>query len=54
MAEKEKQIIDTISKALPIMTDSEKEKLLAFSEGMACMAMIGKQVDRSAGTVSGT
>lgn len=38
MAEKEKQIIETISKALPLMTDIEKERLLAFSEGMAYVA----------------
>ena len=38
MAEKEKQILETISKALPLMTDIEKERLLAFSEGMAYVA----------------
>ena len=38
MAEKEKQIIDMLSKTLPKLTDPEKDRLLAFSEGMAYVA----------------
>lgn len=38
MAEKEREILETIGRALPKMTDGEKEKLLSFSEGMAFMA----------------
>lgn len=43
MAEKEKQILATISKVLTLMTSREKENLLAFSEGMAYMAMNSEQ-----------
>lgn len=38
MAENERAIIETISKTLPLMTAIEKERLLAFSEGMAYVA----------------
>lgn len=37
MSEREKKILDTFSKAIPGMSDLEKEKLLAFGEGMAFM-----------------
>lgn len=35
MSEKEKQIIQTFEKVVPKLSDLEKEKLLAFGEGMA-------------------
>lgn len=35
MSEKEKQILDTFKKVVPDLNDSEKERLLAFGEGMA-------------------
>lgn len=35
MSEKEKKILDTFGKAVPGLSDLEKEKLLAFGEGMA-------------------
>lgn len=37
-SEKEKQILDTLSKTLPKMDDREKDRLLAFAEGMAFKA----------------
>lgn len=38
MSEKGKQILDTLGKAIPRLTEQEKEKLLSFSEGVAFMA----------------
>lgn len=38
MSETGKKILETFGKAIPGMTDLEKEKLLAFGEGMAFMA----------------
>lgn len=35
MSDKGKQILDTFSKAIPGLSEIEKEKLLAFGEGMA-------------------
>lgn len=35
MSEREKKILDTFSKAIPGMSELEKEKLLSFGEGMA-------------------
>lgn len=35
MPEKDKQIIETFGKALPQMSESEKDRLLAFGEGIA-------------------
>lgn len=37
MSEKAKQILETIGKAIPGMSDQEVDKLLTFSEGMAFM-----------------
>ncbi len=37
MSEREKKILETFSKAIPGMSELEKEKLLAFGEGMAFM-----------------
>ena len=37
MSEKGKQILETFSKAIPDLSEMEKEKLLAFGEGMAFM-----------------
>lgn len=36
----EAEILNTFSKLLPQMTEPEKEKLLAFGEGMALMSGI--------------
>ena len=38
MSEKEKKILDTFGKVIPKLSDLEKEKLLAFGEGMAFKA----------------
>lgn len=38
MSEKDKQIMETFGKVIPQLTDMEKEKLLAFGEGMAFKA----------------
>jgi hypothetical protein len=35
MSEKEKAILTTFEKVIPKMSDIEKERLLAFGEGMA-------------------
>lgn len=35
MTEKEKQILETFRKALPKLTAQDKERLLAFGEGLA-------------------
>ena len=37
MSEKENKIMDTIGELIPTLTDLEKEKLIAFGEGMAFM-----------------
>ena len=38
MNEKEARILETFGQALPHMTETEKDRLLAFGEGMALMA----------------
>lgn len=38
MSEKQKEIMETLNKVMPKMTDTEREKLLSFAEGMAFMA----------------
>ncbi len=38
MSEKEKEILETFGKIIPLLTDFEKEKLLAFGNGMAFVA----------------
>ena len=43
MSDKGKQILETFGKAIPGLSDVEKEKLLAFGEGVAFM------VDRRSG-----
>ena len=35
MSEREKQIIETFIKLIPVLSDMEREKLLSFGEGMA-------------------
>lgn len=35
MTEKEQKILDTFGKIIPNLSELEKEKLLAFGEGMA-------------------
>lgn len=37
MSQTEKQILETFEKVIPDLTESEKEKLLSFGEGMAFM-----------------
>lgn len=37
MSEKETKILDTFGEAIPKLSELEKEKLLAFGEGMAFM-----------------
>ena len=34
MSEKEKKIMETFGRVIPTLTDSEKNQLLAFGEGM--------------------
>lgn len=34
MSEKQRQILDTFDKVIPHLSDLEKEKLLAFGEGL--------------------
>lgn len=43
MSDKGKQILDTFKKIVPGLTESEKERLLAFGEGMAFKAEQQKQ-----------
>lgn len=38
MSEKDKQIMDTFGKVIPNLSEADKEKLLAFGEGVALMA----------------
>ena len=38
MSEKDKQIMDTFGKVVPNLSEADKEKLLAFGEGVALMA----------------
>lgn len=38
MSERDKQIMDTFGKVIPNLSENDKEKLLAFGEGMALMA----------------
>lgn len=43
MLNEEKKILDIFSRAISKMSEQEKEKLLAFGEGMAFMASQQKQ-----------
>lgn len=38
MSEKGMQIMETFGKVIPTLTDAEKDRLLAFGEGMAFKA----------------
>ena len=38
MSDKDKKIMDTFGKVIPELTETEKERLLAFGEGMAFKA----------------
>lgn len=38
MSEKDKKIMETFGRVIPLLSDMEKEKLLAFGEGMAFKA----------------
>lgn len=46
MSDKGKQILDTFKKIVPELTESEKERLLAFGEGMAFKAEQQKQQEK--------
>lgn len=52
MVQKEMQIIETFAKVIPELTEMEKEKLLAFGEGMAFKINQDKQANKSAETHS--
>lgn len=44
VSKKEEEILQTIRKLLPMLTDTEKERLLAFGEGIAFKSeMMGKK-----------
>lgn len=43
MSEKTEKIIDTIGEIIPKLSDLEKEKLLAFGEGMLFMKEVSEQ-----------
>lgn len=43
MTEKEKKIIFVFIKAIPLLSDLQQEKLLAFAEGMAFVAERNKE-----------
>lgn len=43
MSDKEEQILETIGKIVPNLSDEEKEKLLFFGEGMAVLKEIQKK-----------
>ena len=38
MSDKEREILDVFKKLVPVLTDFEEEKLLAFGEGMVFKA----------------
>ncbi len=38
MSDKQKKIVETIDKIIPILTEQEQERLLAFGEGIAFLA----------------
>ena len=43
MSEKEARILEIFGKAIPEMTESEKDRLLAFGEGMALMIRLNQE-----------
>lgn len=43
MSDNEKKILDTFSEVLPQLDEREKERLLAFGEGMAFKANADKE-----------
>ena len=46
MSDKERKIMENMSKTISVMTEAEKDNLLAFSEGMAFM--VNQQSDSQA------
>ena len=42
MSEQDKKIADTFERVMPTMSELDKERLLAFGEGMAFMAQMQK------------
>lgn len=47
MSEKGKKILEAFEKAIPNMSEMEKEKLLAFGEGLACMVGLRRTDSRA-------
>lgn len=52
MTKQEKEILETFLSAIPCMTEREKDKLLAFGEGMAFM--VKRNHEARSGTVPRT
>lgn len=50
MSEKEKKILDIFGALIPKMSDLDKERLLAFGEGMALMVARGNVAGPAPGT----
>lgn len=50
MTDTEKKIMETFGSAIPHMTEQEKDRLLAFGEGMALMVSLGRQRPESVQT----
>ena len=48
MSEKDKKIMDTFARVIPNLSDLEKEKLLAFGEGMAFKAYLQRAAQAGA------
>lgn len=46
MSEKEQTIIRNFEKSIPLLSEQGKERLLAFSEGMAQMAGMQKAAEK--------
>lgn len=47
MTEKEARIAENISRIVPLLSEREKERLLAFAEGMAQMAELQHKAARA-------
>lgn len=46
MSEREQTILRNIEKSIPLLSEQGKERLLAFSEGMAQMAGMQKAAEK--------
>ena len=49
MQEVQVRFLETVNQAIPVMTELEQEKLLAFGEGLAFMAR-ERQAERARGS----